>query len=259
MSFTIRNNWLGLKGSNQIDKAWEYTMRSLERLSTGMKINRASDSPAGLMISEQLRSRIASLNQEIDNTSALINKYQTASSTVSEGRSLLTEVRTLAVGAANSGGNDEASQAAWATTADHVVNQYNRVIETASYNGHALFDGSEQAVAEISGLSDIDLSTAEAAEASIGKIDSAMAELDSVQGELGATQRYELEARRESLQITAQNLQAAESVLRDTDYAKEFSNFVAGSIQLRASVALMSHSFLTAKNTLNLLQMSINS
>lgn len=254
MSFTIRNNLLGMKNSDQISMAWNGAMRSLERLSTGMKINRASDNPAGLVISEQLRSRIASLNQEIENTSALINKYETASSTVMEARSLLTEVRTLAVGAANSGGNDEASQAAWATTADHVVNQYNRVIETASFNGQEMFGDSEQAVAEISQLSGIDLSSAEAAEASIAKIDEAMAELDSVQGEIGATQKYGLEAQRESLEITSQNLQAAESVLRDTDYAKEFSKFVSGSIQLRASVAMMSHSFMTAKNTLKLLE-----
>jgi len=77
---------------------------------------------------------------------------------------------------------------------------------------------------------------------------------DNVQAGIGATQKNELETRRSSLQITAQNLQAAESVLRDTDYAKEFSVAVGAMIQLRASVALMSHSFITATSVLSILE-----
>lgn len=231
-------------------------LSSLEKLSSGLAINRASDNPAGLVISEQLRSRISSLNQEIENTSALINKYQTASSTVMEMRSHLTEMRTLAVAASNEGVNDEAAQSAYQTTADHLVSTYNRSLDLATYNGSHLLDGSESAVAEVSELENLDLSSAEAAAASIATIDEAISELDSVQGELGAIQANELESRRNSLEITSQNLQAAESMLRDTDYAKEYSSAVASIIQLRASVAMLAHSYVQADSILSMLEAS---
>ena len=125
ISFNLSSNYLSL-------------MSPLEKLASGLSINRASDGPAALVISEQLRTQIASLNQEIENTSAMIGKYETASSFVSEIRSKLTELRTLAIGAANEGGNSESAQAAYAATADYIVSSHNHVLETAEYNGMSL-------------------------------------------------------------------------------------------------------------------------
>lgn len=254
MGLTINTNLSAMYSSIFAGRNSRSLMSSLEKLASGLAINRASDDPAGLVISEQLRSRVATLNQEIENTSALINKYQTASSTVMEMRSHLTEMRTLAVAASNEGVNDENAQAAYQTTANHLVSTYNRTLDLATYNGSHLLDGSENAVAEVSELEDLDLSSAEAAAASVERIDEAISELDSVQGELGAVQANELEARRNSLEITAQNVQAAESMLRDTDYAKEYSNSVAGIIRLRASVSMLAHSYLQADSILSMLE-----
>jgi flagellin len=225
----------------------------MERLSSGLRINRASDDPAGLVISEKFRSQIASLNQEIENTTHLIGKYETGSSTVMEMRSQLTELRTLAVGAANEGFNDEASQAAFAQASGYIVRSFNATADSAVYNGSNMLDGSEGSLACVSKLENVDLSSAEGAQASLAVIDEAIAELDSVQVELGATQKNDLEARRSTLQITAQNLQAAESQLRDVDYALEVATMVGEMIKVQSSLALMSHTKIQANMVLNML------
>lgn len=253
MAISIRFDLGSSLISNNLSSNYLSLMSPLERLSSGLSINRASDGPAALVISEQLRSQIGSLNQEIENTSAMIGKYQTASSFVSEMRSKLTELRTLAIGAANEGSNSESAQAAYAATADYIVSSYNNVLETAEYNGMNLLDGSEGSPAEVSELEGVDLSAAESAQESVAVIDDAIAKLDSVQADLGATQKNELEAHRASLQVTVQNLEAAESVLRDTDYAHEYATFVGEMIKFQASAALFAHSHIGANTVLNLL------
>jgi len=253
MGITIRFNLGSSLISNSLSANYLSLMKPLERLSSGLSINRTSDGPAALVISEQLRTQIASLNQEIENTSAMIGKYETGSSYVSELRSKLTELRSLAVGAANEGGNSESAQAAYAATADYILSNYNHVIDTAEYNGMNLLDGSEGSLAKVDQLEGIDLSSAESAQESIAVIDSAIEGLDEVQVDLGATQRYELEAHHASLQVTLQNLEAAQSQLRDTDYAQEYSTFLGEMIKFQANAALLAHWNINANTVLNLL------
>lgn len=252
MGLTI-NNLASLDVARHTGDNFAALSRAMARLSSGMKINSASDDPAGLVISERLRSQIGSLNQEIENTTHLINKYETGSSTVMEMRSQLTELRSLAVSAANEGFNNDTFQAALNQAAAGVVVNFNRTADSAAYNGTNLLDGSEGSLANVSKLENVDLSSAEAAEASLAIIDEAIAELDSVQVDLGATQKNELESRRSSLQVTAQNLQAAESAQRDTDYALEVANMIRELMQVHASVALLSHTNVGANSVLKLL------
>ncbi len=253
MSLSLNSGLAALGVNLKLNDSYGKLYRSMERLASGQRINRASDDPAGLVISEQFRAQIASLNQEIDNTTHLINKYETASSTVMEMRDQLTELRSLAVSAANEGFNDETAQAALDQAAGYIVATYNRTADTAVYNGAKLFDGSEGSLAEVSELIGVDLSTPEAAAASVEVIDEAIAEIDAVQIDLGATQKNELESRRSSLEVTAQNLQAAESVHRDVDYAYEVANMVGEMIKVQASLALMSHTNIQGNSVLSLL------
>jgi flagellin len=225
---------------------------AMEKLSSGLAINRASDGPATLIISEHLRTQIASLGQEIENLSAQQGKYQYASSALMEMRSQLTEARTLALGAANEGINDEAMQGAYDNAAQNIVTNYNRLIDTAQYNGRALFDGSEGSLVSLSELTGLDLSSAEAAEASVAAIDAAIAEIDQAQVDIGAAQENRLEAEQRSLAVAHQNLTAAESGLRDTDFALQWTNFLAESFRLRAGIALMAHARVSAETVLSL-------
>jgi len=215
--------------------------KSMEKLASGLRINRASDDPAGLVISEQMRARIASLNQEISNLSNQINKYETASSSTLQLRSYLTEMRSLAVAAANSGGNDAAMQEAYADEANRLVDTYNDTIDSASFGTQQLLDGSTGSVATVPYMGNIDLSTSEAAAAAIDTIDAEIERIDSTIIDIGSTQKNYLESRRRSLQVEAENITAAESMIRDTDYAREFSNFLKYQISLQASMSLLAY------------------
>lgn len=225
----------------------------IQRLATGKRINSAADSPAGLIISKQLQSQIASLNQEIDNISANISKYQTVSASVSELRGQLTELRTLAIGAANEGFNSEEAQDAYNIAAGAIASSYNSTVANAHYNGRATLDGSEGSLAAVTELTDIDLTTPEGAVAALEQIDAAARELDQITVDLGATQKNDLEARRQSLQVTSQNLAAAESAITDADYAAEVSLFTASLIRSQVSLALLGYSMSTRNSLVSLL------
>ena len=254
MAINIFDDYANQSIITYINQSYSNMCLSLEKLSSGLRINSAADGPAQLVISEQLRSQIASLNQQIENTSSLVYKYQTASANLGGFRSQLTELRTLAVGAANGGFNSEEAQQAYAMAAESMVTYYNETVATASYNGATLFDGGEGSVGELAALSGIDLSSPEAAQASIEAIDAAAAEVDALQVDVGSTQRYELETELASLRVTSQNLQAAESSIRDTDYVTEFTNFLAQQIKFNAGLALLSYSMLSSDSVLNLLK-----
>lgn len=239
---------ISIRGGNdgnviKITSSFNRLYKTLERLSSGLRINSASDDPAGLIISEQLRAQIASLDQQISNTDLAIAKYNTAESAVGGLRSMLTELRTLAVAAANEGGNDETSQAALASSANHLVQSFDRSVDTATFNGSNLVDGSEGSLAAIAHLADqgIDLSSAENAEQSMAAIDAAIAEVDSAQMDLGATVKYDLESTRRSLEVSHQNLVAAESQIRDADFITEYTNLVRDKIVFQAALAMMAH------------------
>jgi len=227
--------------------------KSLEKLSSGRRINSAADDPAGLVITEQLQSQIAGLSQEIENVNANIYKYQSVSGTVMQMREQLTEMRSLALGAANAAFNDESAQRAYDNAAQSLASTYNLTAASAEYNGAKMLDGSEGSLASVTELSSIDLSTPEAAVGSLEEIDRAIAELDEITIDLGSTQKYDLEGRLSSLEIRRQNLTAAESSIGDTDYASEISNMIRSLIGTKASMAVLSHSFLTAQTVIGLM------
>jgi flagellin len=254
MGISIRTDIGSRLTVTAFNQNWNDLYTSLERPATGRRINSAADDPAGLVISKQLQSQIASLNQEIENITATIGKYQTVSGSLGELREQLTELRSIAVGASNAAINDDAAQEAYAVAAESLVNTYNRTISNAQYNGAQTLDGSEGSLATVAQLVGIDLSSPESAAASIEAVDRAASALDQTMTELGATQRNDLESRRQTLEVTCQNLTAAESAITDTDYAMEMSSFTASLIRSQATMALLGHSFLTRQTVVSLMQ-----
>jgi flagellin len=226
--------------------------RAAQQISSGLLINSASDNPAGLIASEQMRAQIGSIGAEIDNVSALIDKYDYASSNLQGLRSQLVELRGLAVSAANEGGNDAGVQSGLSAIADHIVASYNRQLDNAEYNGANLFDGSEGSLTKLAPVNGIDLSTTANAEASISKIDSAIAELDKADIDIGSAVRYDLNSRQHNLELSRENLIPAESRIRDVDYARAIVDMIRGEMQARASMSLLSHSFMTESLVMNL-------
>lgn len=254
MSIRINRDTSAGASPRGINKSHESLMKTMEKLSSGLRINRASDDPAGLVISEKMRARIASLNQEIENTSTAIRKYETTDATIGELRSNLTELRKQALGASNEGFNFESTQDAYQAAAQNAAGNYNNVIATASYNGKNLLDGGDGSLANLSQLEGIDLSSPDKASAAIARIDEAMAELDAAQVEIGATQKNELETKRSNLEVTAENLTASESQVRDTDYMREVANLTRDEITLKAGVAVAAHANLSKQAVLKLLE-----
>jgi len=254
MMLSLNSNVGASSGLQGFRTAYARMFAAMQKLSSGFAINGAADDPAGLVISEQLRSRIGSLNAEIDALSANINRYETASSTISEMQSHLTELRSLAVAAVNEGGNSEEAQRAYATAANDIAERYNDLIAAADYGNQKLFGTDPGALADIPALSGVDLSTPEAAAESLRVIDDAQRQLSDTQIALASEQKYALESRRDSLEVTRENLIAAESRLRDTDYASTYSDFVAGLIQTKAAIAMLAHANIAGSEIVKLLK-----
>jgi flagellin len=253
MALRINSNQGSANAVRNLNNAHGSLMKTLEKLSSGLRINRASDDPAGLVISEQLRSRIGSLNQEIENTSLAIRKYETADSTLTEMRSSLNELHSLAVGAANGGFNDDATQMAYDQAAATASTSFNNIIQSASFNNSNLFDGSEGSLANISQLQGIDLSTPEKAEESLKAIDAASARLDTAQNNIGSVQKHDLETKRSNLEVTMQNLTATESQIRDADFMQEAANMISDQIRVKSGMAILAQGNMNRKSVLSLL------
>src|ERR1051325_10873956 len=106
MGLSVTNNIASLTAQNNLSRTSSMLSKSLERLSTGLKINRGADGPAALVISEQQRAQIAGLQTAIDNTSKATSLVQTTEGALGEVNELLVKIRSLAVDSANSGVND---------------------------------------------------------------------------------------------------------------------------------------------------------
>lgn len=249
----ISKSALGINIVHGINNALDGVFRSLEKLSSGLRINRASDDPAGLVISEQMRSRIASLNQEIENISHSMFKYSTADSAVLELRHALTDMRTYALEAAGAGYADENTFAAWQGAVDGLASSYNFIVDSTSFGTQKLLNGSEGSVADIEKLEQIDVSSAEAASDAVETIDSQIAALDRTLTDIGSRQHGDFESRRNSLRIEMENLTAAESSIRDTDYVAEYSNLIRNQLVVRMGISLLAHSHVTTQSVLNLI------
>jgi flagellin len=131
------------RSSNSLNK-------SIERLSSGFKVNRGADGPAALVISEKQRAQIAGLRQAIDNTEKAVSVVQTAEGALNEISSILVKVRSLALDSANAGVNDEDAFAANQAEIDNALDTINRIANNTQFGQKNLLDGS----AGVTGVSD---------------------------------------------------------------------------------------------------------
>src|SRR5882724_6237387 len=112
MALSIVNNASSLNAQNSMTRTSMNLSKSLERLSTGLKVNRGADGPAALVISENMRAQITGLKTALDNTNKGVSLVQTAEGALNEVNSLLNKARSLALDSANNGVNDAASRTA---------------------------------------------------------------------------------------------------------------------------------------------------
>ena len=142
MVLRINHNIAALNGARQLVQNGVDLRKSLEHLSSGMRVNRAADGPAALIISEQMRSQIAGLNQAVDNAETGVTMVQTTEAAMNEVTTLLTKVRQLAVHAANEGANDPNMLEADQLELDNALNSIDRISTNAQFGVKKLLDGS---------------------------------------------------------------------------------------------------------------------
>ena len=150
MSLVISNNVGAINARHNLTRSSNQLNKSIERLSSGFKVNRGSDGPAALVISEKQRAQIAGLRQAIDNTEKAASVVQTAEGALNEINSILVKVRSLALDSANAGVNDADAFAANQAEISNSLDTINRIANNTQFGEKNLLDGS----AGITGTSD---------------------------------------------------------------------------------------------------------
>lgn len=218
--------------------------KSLEKLSSGFRINRAADDAAGLSISEGLRAQTGGLKVAVRNAQDGISVVQTAEGALTEVHSILQRMRDLSVQASSSGSNDLDARTASNTEFAELGKELDRIANTTKFGSQALLDGNysgdfqvdwkditatggkftvaiTQAMDSTSlGVGGIDLTTG--ADAAIASIDDAIKNVSTTRATLGAYQNR-LEHTINNLNVSVENLSASESRIRDTDMARRWS------------------------------------
>ncbi len=142
MGLSIANNVASLNAQNNLSRASMAVRSSVEKLSSGLKINRGADGPAALVISEKQRAQIAGLKQAIQNTEKAAAVVQTGEGALNEINSLLVKVRSLAIDSANSGANDDDALAANQAEIAAALDTINRIANNTQFGTKKLLDGS---------------------------------------------------------------------------------------------------------------------
>ena len=251
---------------------------SLERLSSGKRINRAADDASGMMIADSLGSQRRGIGQSIRNATDAIAMAQVADGALGESVSLLQNIRAKALQAAGDS-QSQASRQALQADIDKSLASLNDIAANTSYNGQKLLSGmftdksfqvgaysgetidmniSSASAAELGGengvLSGINVLSQEGAQAAIAVIDNALAEVDQLRGDIGSTQN-QLESSVANLSITEINIAAAESGIADLDYAEESTNLAQMKVLDQARIFAQAQSGkINKEGIINLLQ-----
>jgi len=248
--------------------------KTMERLSSGLRINRAADDAAGLSISEKLRGQVRGINRASENAQDAISLIQVAEGSLNETHSILQRIRELAVQAANDT-LGTAEREAIQQEVDSMLAEINRIADTTTYSDKKLLNGasattamnfqiganSGQSIAvtiatatatalTISGLS---IGSHTLASQAIVSIDSAITEVSKQRSKLGAVQNR-LEHTISNLGVNAENVAAAESRIRDADVALEMVNFTRAQILQQSGMAALAQANTSRQMVLQLLQ-----
>ncbi len=270
----INNNVMAFNASRNLSGTSNRIGKSLEKLSSGFRINRAADDAAGLVISQKLRAEIGGLKQATRNSQDGISLVQTAEGALNEVHNMLGRMRDLAVQAANDT-NDASARTAIDAEMDALVAEIGRIGADTTFGGSTLFSatavnfqvGSEGAsgnqisvtvgvltTANVGGedLSGLAVNSAANARLAIEAVDDAIAGISTSRGALGAVQNR-LESTIANLQVTTENLVASESRIRDTDMAAEMVSFTKNSILQQAGTSMLAQANALPQSVLNLL------
>ena len=261
MGLRIQNNIEAMNAHRQLGISNNMMSKSLERLSSGYRINKAADDAAGLSISQSMRAEIASLKVASRNVAEATAQIQTAEGAMDQIGNILTRLKELATQASssNAGGNLDKIDA----EAQQLLDEIDRIGGSTAAGGtfqvgSANNDDSKitisSAAQDTSALSidSLSLASVGGAQAALTSVSAAVGTLSSARGDLGAVQNR-LSYAGANLATTVENMQAAESVIRDVDMASEMTSFTKSQILMQAGTAMLAQANMAPQSVLSLL------
>jgi flagellin len=284
----INHNLSAMFADRSLKVTQNYLTKEMEKLSSGLRINRAGDDASGLAVSEKMRSQIRGLNQASANAANGISFIQTSEGYLQETEDIIQRIRELAVQAANGIYTDE-DRMQIQVEVSQLVDEVDRIASHAQFNGmnmltgrfaraagenvitasmwlhiganmdqrEQVFIGTMTAGAlglrQIQDESIITLESPEDANRSIGIVDAALRTINKQRADLGAYQNR-LEHAVRGLDIGAENLQASESRIRDTNMANEMVSYVKDQILSQSGTAMLAQANQRTSSVLQLLQ-----
>ena len=281
----INHNMSAAFANRQLGVTQHDLTRSIEKLSSGLRINRAGDDASGLAVSEKMRAQIRGLNQAERNIQNGVSFIQTTEGFLQGTQDILHRIRELSVQAAHGIYTDE-DRMQIQVEVTQLVREVNRIASHAQFNGMNMLTGAfafnsvvnrimqfqvganmdqnerifiGTMTAGALGLQDVQgtgellsIATTDSANQAIGTIDAALQMVSSQRANLGAYQnRFEMAA--QSVAVASENMQAAESRIRDTNIASEMVNYVRSSILNQAGVAMLAQANVRNQTALQLL------
>ena len=281
MALTINTNIASINAQRNLNVTQIQLQRSLERLSSGLRINKAGDDAAGLAISENMRAIIRSANQAVRNANDGVSLLQTAEGGLNETSNILIRMREL--------GEQAATGTIGSTERSYIQSEFNqlrleidRIANATEFNGTNLLDGSLSAVASAVAFqigvrnvaandrisvtigtatasalgldtTNVAVSSQTAAQSALSLIDTAITSVSNLRGTLGAVQNR-LQSTINNLQVAVENTSAAESRIRDVDVAAETALLTRAQILTQAGTAILAQANQTPQTALALLR-----
>lgn len=273
MSVFVNTNVSALNAQRQLFNSNNALTQSFERLSSGQRINRASDDAAGLIISERMTSQIQGLNQAVRNANDGISLAQTAEGALGETTNALQRIRQLAVQSQN-GINSADDREALNKEVSALILELSRIGTDTQFNNNNIFDGTFSAQFLVGanggqnisvnlsraggfgasglGIGAITVSTVVGASGALTTLDTAISAVGAARADLGAlTNRFESTIR--NITNVAENISAARSQIRDTDFATETANLTKNQILQQASLSILAQASQSPQSALALL------
>jgi flagellin len=281
MALTVRTNIASLSAINQLNKTQGSLTSSLERISSGLRVNRAADDAAGMSVANRMNSDNTSLSQAMRNTNDGISMIQTAEGGLNELNNILVRMRELSVQASNETYNST-DRSMIATEMTQLKSEYARIVTTANFNRTNLLNSTDTSFNIQVGIQNtandriaINLSSLASAASNVGlntlfgssiassgsvgqaqlnitNIDTALNGISTRRSRLGALQNR-LESALSEASNYSQNLSASQSQILDVDYASESANMTRYQIQQQAGVAALAQAKAIPQSVISLL------
>jgi flagellin len=277
----INHNLSAVFAHRQLKFNYGSVDKNVEKLSSGMRINRGGDDPAGLAVSEKMRTQIRGLRQAARNIEDATSFIQTTEGYLQESQDVIQRIRELAIQSSNGIYTPE-DRMQIQVEVSSLLNEVDRVATTAQFNGMNMLTGAfadpaaggtptgsmwfhlgpnanQRVVAYVGtmtgaglGIADVSISTPEAANASIAKLDNALTRISKQRADLGAYQSR-MEKAVAGVMSAYENTMASESRIRDTDMAEEMVDYVKNQILVRTGVAMLAQANMKSASVLDLL------